>query len=82
MVPLTWERDEDKEFGKTLWPVLSFLREFLTMDVSKIVKICTLNLMNFFKHTLMQFRIAEIILLQGVFRKPFAQKLSCENTYR
>ena len=77
-----WESNEDEEFGKSLQPVLSSFREFLTLGVSKVVKICALNLMNLVKNTLVHFGITKIFLLLGRFMKPSAQKLSWENTYR
>ena len=52
------------------------------MDVSKVVKICALNLMNLVKNTLLHFGIANIFLLLGRFKKPSALKLFWENTYR
>ena len=52
------------------------------MGVSKVVKICALNLMNLVKNTLVHFGIAKISLLPERFRKPSARKLSWENTYR
>ena len=50
------------------------------MDVSKVVKICALNLMNLVKNTLVHFGITKTYLLLGRFKKPSAQKLSWEDT--
>ena len=52
------------------------------MDVSKVVKICALNLMKLFKNILLHFRIDKVSLLPKRFMKPSAQKLSWEDTYR
>ena len=43
---------------------------------------CAVNLMKLFKNILLHFRIDKIFLLLGRFKKPSAQKLSWENTYR
>ena len=52
------------------------------MDLNKLAKICSLNLMNLVKNTLIHFRTAKTFLLLGRFRKPSAQQLSWEDTYR
>ena len=52
------------------------------MDLNKLAKICSLNLMNLVKNTLIHFRTAKTFLLLGRFRKPSAMKLSWEDTYR
>ena len=52
------------------------------MDLNKLVKICSLNLMNLVKNTLIHFRTAKTFLLLGRIRKPSAQQLSSEDTYR
>ena len=52
------------------------------MDLNKVAKICSLNLMNLVKNTLIHFRTAKTFLLLGRFRKPSAMKLSWEDTYR
>ena len=52
------------------------------MDLNKVVKICTLNLMNLVKNTLIHFRTAKTFLLLGRIRKPSALQLSWEHTYR
>ena len=52
------------------------------MDVSKVVKICALNLMSLVKNTLLHFGTGKIHLLMGRLMEPSAQKLSWENTYR
>ena len=43
---------------------------------------CAVNLMKLFKNILLHFRIDKISLLPERFRKPSAQKLSWEDTYR
>ena len=52
------------------------------MDVNKVVKVCAFNLLNLFQNTLMHFGFARRFLLLGRLRKPSAQKLSWEDTYR
>ena len=52
------------------------------MDLNKLAKICSLNLMNLVKNTLIHFRTAKTFLLLGRFGKPSAMKLSWEDTYR
>ena len=52
------------------------------MDLNKVAKICSLNLMNLVKNTLIHFRTAKTFLLLGRFRKPSAMQLSWEDTYR
>ena len=52
------------------------------MDLNKLAKICSLNLMNLVKNTLIHFRTAKTFLLLGRIRKPSAQQLSWEDTYR
>ena len=46
----------------------NYLREHLTMDLNKVVKICALNLMNLVKSILIYFGIAKIFLLLGRLR--------------
>ena len=60
----------------------NYLREHLTMDLNKVVKICALNLMNLVKSILIYFGIAKIFLLLGRLRKPSDQKLSWKDTYQ
>ena len=52
------------------------------MDLNKVVKICVLNPLNLVKNSLIHFGIAKRFLLLGRLRKPSAQKLSWEDTYR
>ena len=52
------------------------------MDLNKLAKICSLNLMNLVKNTLIHFRTAKTFLLLGRFRKPSALQLSWEDTFR
>jgi len=52
------------------------------MDANKVVKICVLNPLNLVKNSLIHFGIAKRFLLLGRLRKPSAQKLSWEDTYR
>ena len=59
----------------------NYLREHLTMDLNKVVKICALNLMNLVKSILIYFGIAKIFLLLGRLRKLSVQKSPLEDTY-
>jgi hypothetical protein len=52
------------------------------MPIIKVVKMCAVNLMNLFKHILMQFGINKIFLLLGRLMKGSTQKLPWEDTYR
>ena len=52
------------------------------MDLNKVVKICALNLSNLVNNILIHFRTAKTFLLLGRFRKPSAQQLYWEDTYR
>jgi hypothetical protein len=54
----------------------------LTLDINKVIKVCSFNLLKFFKNTLIHFGFAKRFLLLGRLRKPSDQKLSCEDTYR
>ena len=51
------------------------------MDLNKLAKICSLNLMNLVKNILIHFKTAKTFLLLGRLRKPSDQKLSWEDTY-
>ena len=59
----------------------NYLREHLTMDLNKVVKICALNLLNLFKNTLIHFGFAKRFFLLERLRKPSDKKLSWEDTY-
>jgi len=52
------------------------------MDLNKLAKICSLNLMNLVKNILIHFKTAKTFLLLGRFRKPSALKLSWQDTYQ
>ena len=52
------------------------------MDVNKVVKVCASNLLKLFKNTLIHSRFAKRFLFLGRLRKPSAQKLSWEDTYK
>jgi hypothetical protein len=52
------------------------------MNIIKVVTMCAVNLVNLFKHILMQFGINKIFLLLGQLMKGSTQKLPREDTYR